>query len=342
MSNSTSEYLISPDLLTIIITTSPVPSSPSPDLIKNTIGSLPDSLSKVPIVISFDNFTIDPDECEKLKKGYISKDLANRYPAYIENVCNLFGDVSCLSDRQDCFVSTSLNRDVTFLILKQRHGFAFSIKIALDYVKTPYIMILQHDWLFAFHPPISHLLSILQTEDEVQYIGFIARMSLNYETSKGHSHLYYRYIFSQARNLRLHRSLNNDLIACLHWFDRPHLCSVETYRQIFAMSIMKRGDFLEDTFGTEYIKNMTNASTKEAALEQWQKWGAWLYYPNNGETVTVRHQHGRLNLLGEREKEKINNIIKSNLEKRANLTSEEKKIWWKENDLSDDFSVVFE
>ncbi|CAF1053031.1 unnamed protein product [Rotaria sp. Silwood1] len=201
-------------------------------------------------------------------------------------------------------------------------------------------MILQHDWLFTSpHPPMSHLLSILQTEDEVQYIGFVARMSLNYETSRGQSHSYYRYIFSQARNLRSDRPFSKDLIACLHWFDRPHLCSVETYRQIFGMSIVKRGNFLEDTFGVEYIQSMKNALTKEAAFEEWKKWGAWMYYPDNGKTVTVRHLHGRINLLGERQEETIKKMIKANIEKRAASVSEENERWNMDDVTIDELSV---
>ncbi|CAF3681661.1 unnamed protein product [Rotaria socialis] len=342
MSTFLPECSISPNLLTIIITTSPVPSAPSPGLIKNTLASLPDSLSEVPIVITFDNFTVALHKRSRLKKGCVTQDLADRYPAYIENVRKLFGDVACSSDDPTCSISSSLNRDVTFLVLKKRNGFAFCIKVALDYVKTPYVMIVQHDWLFIFHPPISHLLSILQTEDEVQYIAFLARMSLNYETSKCYTHRYYQHIFSQARNLRSDRPLSNDLVACLHWFDRPHLCSVETYRQIFAMPMLKRGDFIEDTFGTAYMQSMRDAPTKEAAFEKWKKWGAWMFYSGNGKKVTVGHQHGRMNLLGERQEERIKNMIKLNMQNHAALAGEENGILSETNNVIDGFSVDIE
>ncbi|UJR35083.1 hypothetical protein I4U23_027858 [Adineta vaga] len=336
MSKSVLECAISSDLLTIILTTSPVPSAPLPDLIKKTLASLPQSLSSVPIVITFDNFTIASNEQGRLKKGSVPQDLADRYPAYIKNVCELFGNINHSSNDLECSVLSNSVRNVTFLVLKKRNGFAFSVKIALNYIKTPYVMILQHDWLFTIHPPMSHLLSILQTENEVKYISFVARMSLNYETSRGHSHHYYRHIFSEARNLRVDRLLSNDLIACLHWFDRPHLCSVETYRQIFNLSIVKRGDFLEDTFGIDYIKNISNASTKQIAFYEWQKWGAWLYYPDDGKILTVCHQHGRKNLLGERQEKKISKQIKSNLGKRVTVENCE------ENDVYEELYFNFE
>ncbi|CAF0905667.1 unnamed protein product [Adineta steineri] len=333
------ESSILSDLLTIIVTTSPVPSAPSSDLIQKILASLPSSLSKVPVIITFDNFTVASDESGRLKKGCIPLDLANRYSAYIENVQRLFGDVSCLSYDEESMISTSLDRNVTFLISKKRNGFAFNVKNALNYVKTPYIMILQHDWIFEFHPPIFDLLSILKNEDEIQYIGFIARMSLNYEISRGHTHPYYRHIFLQSRNIRLDRPFSNDLIACLHWFDRPHLCSVETYRQIFAMPLIKRGDFIEDTFGIEYMQSITNSLTKEAAFEKWKQWGAWMYYPDNGKTITVRHLHGRKNLLGEKQEQMIKNKIQSNMEKHTNLSREQNKILsedFDENDITHD------
>lgn len=341
MTSHITELPISPDLLTIILTTSPVPSCPSAALIKNTLNSLPNSLSDVPIVITFDNFTVATNDNGRLKKGCVPQDMADRYPDYIENVRQLFGNTSYSSDHLDCSVSFSLIRNATFLVLRKRNGFAFSVKIALNYVKTPYILILQHDWCFTFHPPISHLLSILHNEEDVQYIGFLARMSLNYVTSKAHSHSYYRYIFSQARSLRLGRPLSDDLVACLHWFDRPHLCSTEIYRQIFSMSIIKQGDFIEDTFGTEYIKSMINAPSREVAFEQWKRWSAWMYYPDDGKTVTIHHQHGRLNLLGEKQEEKIKKLIQSNMNKRAAQTSEDKRVQTKDDEIIDELYIDF-
>lgn len=341
MLNSASDLRISSDLLTIIITTSPVPSAPSPDLIKTALNSLPASLSDVPLIITFDNFTVASNDHGRLKRGSIPQDLADRYPVYIDNVCKLFGSVSSATDDPDCLVSRSLHRDVVFLVSKRRNGFAFSVKLALDYVTTPYVMILQHDWLFDLHPPMSDLVSILQTEDEVRYISFIARMSLNYETSRGHSHRSYRHIFSEARQLRSDRPLSGELVACLHWFDRPHLCSVKTYRQIFDLAIVKRGDFIEDTFGTEYMKSMQNAPSKEAAFDQWKRWGAWLYYPGDGKLLTVRHQHGRKNLLGERQEERINNMIKSNRDKRVPSDNEKSDVHIEEM-INEGLGLAFE
>ena len=299
------------DLLTIVVTTSPVPSAPSPDLIRNTIDSLPESLADVPIIITFDYFTISSDDQGRLKRGRVPPDLVELYPLYIDNVRQLFGEISCSSERDDCTISSSVNRDVTFLVLKQRHGFAFSVQLALDYVKTPYVLILQHDWMFTSpSPPFSCLLSILQNEPEVRYISFIARWCVNYER-RGDSDLQYRHVFAEARRLRADRPLAEDLIACLHWFDRPHLCSVETYRQIFAENLIKRGDFIEDTFGTHYLTSIKHAPTRQTAFDAWKRWGAWLYAPDQGQMVGVRHVHGRRNLLNEREKERIERMIEA-------------------------------
>jgi len=138
----------------------------------------------------------------------------------------------------------------------------------------------------------------------------MARGSLEYVKSK-EIIPNFRHAFREALELRKDRVLGAELQACFHWFDRPHLCSVEMYKKIFDMHILKRGDFIEDTFGTKYMTAIHDALTKQDAFLKWKKFGAWIYYPDNGKTTHLKHGNGRMNLLGTRQEELIESYKKT-------------------------------
>lgn len=294
--------LISPDLLSIVITTSPTPSAPSPELVKSVVDSLPLQLQKLHLIVTFDGYTI----CQsikrtegRLKRGQITQKLADVYPAYITNVQSLFGSTisECRFDkRMHAFVSSTQtgDRKVTFLRHKYRQGFAFNVKSALDYCTTPNVLILQHDWVFAApHIPLKRLIDIMQSEQEVGYISFVARQSRRYAHTRGEFHLRNRAVFRASREIRCGRDLEDDLVACLHFFDRPHLCKVSLYEKVFSSGLIKRGDFIEDTLGTEYLTSIANSHDDAAAIHAWQEYKAWLYHPGDGDQVAIRHTSGR-------------------------------------------------
>lgn len=317
---------ISSQLLTIIITTSPTPSSPSPELVESVIGSLAPELSSLPLIISFDGFTISHNDRRaggRLKRGQVPQAMADMYPAYIDNVKGLC-QASCSSEIEDprmhTYISSSQRTHtdgstspVTFVRHKFRQGFGFSVKAALTYCKTPLVLILQHDWVFtSLEVPIHSLVQILQEEEEVNYITFIARQSLCYERSRGESHHRYRAVFEAARALRKGRTQEHGLVSCLHFFDRPHLCKVSLYSEIFRQGIIRRGDFLEDTLGTAYLMSIANGKDDAASIAAWRKLGAWIYHPGKGDQVAIRHTSGRTSLTKSLQEERIRSYIRAN------------------------------
>jgi hypothetical protein len=48
---------------------------------------------------------------------------------------------------------------------------------------------------------------------------------------------------------------------------------------------MRRGEFIEDKIGQR-----ARAQMKEG---QWAKWATWLYYPDDGDLLCLRHLMGR-------------------------------------------------
>ena len=307
------EDCISPELLTIILTTSPTPSAPSPELVASVLASLSPQLSKVPIIVTFDGYTISKGKRldGRLKKGQIPEEMASLYPQYIKNVQGLFGhDLTEEREENHVFISRSRETSVTFLRQKYRQGFGHSVKSALSHCQTPNVLILQHDWVFSpIHPlPMRHLVQILHEEEEVNYITFIARQSLRYEVSRGESLPQYKAVFEGARELRCGRPFEQELHACLHIFDRPHLCKVTTYRQLTRQ--LRRGDFIEDTIGTSYLRSIATAPTD--SIEAWKVIGAWMFYEGIGDTPDIRHTSGRTVLSASLQAERIRWYIKVN------------------------------
>lgn len=323
-----SEPDIATDLLTVIITTSPVPSAPSTEFISSVLDSFPSSLHKLNLIISFDGFTISSDDRGRLKKGQIPQSMAETYPPYIENVKSMFNTTVTpehFDDKTNAFISEAHNTSgihgghVTFIRHKCRQGFGFSVKIALEYCRTAHVLLMQHDWKFVSTiPPISDLLNIMIAEDEVNYITFIARLTVGYKKSTGKYHNQQTAVFEASLQMRSNRPHPNDLLACLHFFDRPHLCSVSLYRKIFSMNVIRQGDFIEDTLGCQYLSSIVSAPSSGESVQKWLTFGCWIYYPGDGTEVAIRHLSGRTKLTKAEQEERIKNYIRENRLRKLN------------------------
>ncbi|KAK4942499.1 hypothetical protein LTR10_017795 [Elasticomyces elasticus] len=306
--------------LTIILTTSPTPSIPSTELICGVLESLPPTLALIPLIITFDGFTICQNENYidgRLKRGQIPARMAEAYPDYIHNVKRLFtqDELQPSTDvRTDALVFKShSSRDVTFIQHQRHQGFALSVKSALRYCTTPLVMVLQHDWVFEILPPISQLLQILRHEEEVNYITFVARYSTRYEHKMSKSNARLRAVLHTTKALRRGRELDSDLVACLHFFDRPHIAVVKMYRELFEnYPRLRHGEFLEDSIGTKFSNAIRNASTNEEAILAWNTIGTWMYAPDGGLSRGLRHTSGRTTLTETEQKARIAAYIREN------------------------------
>jgi hypothetical protein len=71
------------------------------------------------------------------------------------------------------------------------------------------------------------------------------------------------------------------------WHDKPHIASTDHYlARVFPNRLaMTRGAFIEDTAGHRARTEMKDG--------QWKKWACWLYYPNEGKQLCMRHLKGR-------------------------------------------------
>ncbi|KAI0476314.1 hypothetical protein GGR56DRAFT_693690 [Xylariaceae sp. FL0804] len=77
------------------------------------------------------------------------------------------------------------------------------------------------------------------------------------------------------------------------WHDKPHVASTAHYlERVFPTRLaMPRGAFIEDTVGHRARRQMKEEQQREGA--GWARWACWLYYPDDGRRLCLRHLHGR-------------------------------------------------
>ncbi|ORY86079.1 hypothetical protein BCR37DRAFT_390877 [Protomyces lactucae-debilis] len=302
---------------TVILTTSPIPSCPSTELLEESLHSLPAVLKQANLVIVFDTPSRLAEQ-SRLKKGWVAPEIANVYPEYISRVKNLFGPVGTGWFEHKASVSRPQDEQfksrVVFLQPDRRMGFGWAVHLALKFVATPLVLVLQHDWIFrCCLDSMGDLIDIMLQESAVQYITFITRGTQRYLSTTVTSHANFQGVFDQfSKDPSMERIASLGLVPCMHFFDRPHLCNVDTYQKVFATRICKRGQFLEDSFGTCYLTGIQQAKGKEEAFAAWQEFGCFLYCPEDGSNIVLSHTHGRLVLEKKAQMERIQAYIAKN------------------------------
>lgn len=191
-------------------------------------------------------------------------------------------------------VTQTLDGTVTFIEPVQRLGFGLGVRTALRLATTPYVWIHQHDWTLIADIPLSSLLAVMATSKAeappVKYVCFPSVRMLRYHTSDHVTH------FPALRSLTT--ELRRDFVVpegdavsltpLFFWHDKPHLASREHYlERIFPTRLaIGRGEFIEDRVGQRARDQMKTGI--------WEKWACWLYYPEEGTRLVVRHLNGRI------------------------------------------------
>ncbi|KAK4234159.1 hypothetical protein C8A03DRAFT_38086 [Achaetomium macrosporum] len=198
---------------------------------------------------------------------------------------------------------------IVFIEPSQRLGFGLAVRSALRLTKTPYVWIQQHDWTLVSEIPLSPLLEIMQQHSQavgsanpddpetarvpIKYVCFPSVRMVEYARS---DHVMQfpalralTYLLKQNFTIRSGDGsiAKIPLTPLFFWHDKPHLAETEHYlTQVFPnRAALPRGAFIEDTIG-----HRARAEMKDG---QWKKWACWLYYPDEGKQLCVRHLKGR-------------------------------------------------
>ncbi|KAJ4303845.1 hypothetical protein N0V88_001442 [Collariella sp. IMI 366227] len=269
----------------------------------------------------------------RLKKGHVTPDGAKKYAEYKENAKRLvlqeyasshrslvvehagaeFGSLAYAQQTNTVPLTLTRTKDgrVLFIEPEQRLGFGLAVRSALRLTMTPYVWIQQHDWSLVAPIPLRPLLELMQQRSRpesdglddtdtvsvpIKYVCFPSIRMVEYARS---DHVMQ---FPALRALTyLHkqtfaaRSVGGDSTTTTHipltplffWHDKPHVAETAHYlAQVFpTRAVIPRGAFIEDTIGHRARTEMKDGL--------WRKWACWLYYPDEGKKLCMRHLKGR-------------------------------------------------
>ena len=313
------------NLLTVIITTSPTPSSPSTELISSVLESFRlhcPELAATRVIVVFDTFDRIAAQ-NRLKSGSATPEVAQNYTSYKDNVKSLvlreyvgggdqdhvknleqvtgtaeFGSPYDENNSVELAISRTKDKHVTFIEPAARLGFGLAVRSALRVTETPYVWVQQHDWALVADIPLQPLLEAMQTStaDEntrtpIKYVSFPSIRMVRYAVSDCVNS--YPALRTMTASLKQDFASTSQpdikvpLTPLFFWFDKPHLVSTAHYlSRVFPTRLaMRRGEFIEDKIGQRARGQMKDGL--------WDKWATWLYYPDGGKQLCVRHLMGR-------------------------------------------------
>lgn len=176
------------EILTIIVTTSPILSNPSTELLETTFDSFrfagDDFCYKCRKVIVCDGCRVldesDSDNrvsrkhssaTQALRNGIATTAQVDLYKQFKENLRRL-----CETAASDSPFHTASVEE-----LQERHGYGFALRHALQHcVATPYVCVIQHDRTFMRPTPLRETVHAMWNNSGVKYVGMSMRSNLTY------------------------------------------------------------------------------------------------------------------------------------------------------------------
>ena len=198
-------------LLTIIVTTSPIRSHPSTDMLETTFATFPYAGNEFAYdchkVIVCDGCRVIEDDKDNtssngreekkddattnrpkitrkysnvkqtLRNGIATSDQAKNYTEFKCRLRNLCEKANRPTETTNPFRNTQV------VELEERHGYGFALRHALYHcVNTPYVCVIQHDRTFMRPTPIHRVVSTMDNDpqNKVKYVGMSMRSNLMY------------------------------------------------------------------------------------------------------------------------------------------------------------------
>jgi len=168
--------------LTVVLTTSPCVSHPSTYLMQNTMLSLTAHCGplarRVPIIIVCDGYALRDADAEKsvFRQAKVTREDAERYARYLNRL-----EVLCARAR-DLELDDSPFRNASMLVLREHHGFPYALRRGLQLVKTPLVMVLQHDRSFTNDVDLARVCREMQRCCSwLYYVGFPTKSTIRHD-----------------------------------------------------------------------------------------------------------------------------------------------------------------
>jgi len=257
--------------LSLVVTTSPVPSNPDLQMLLETLhslrtfGQLP--LHRLHAVVVTDGYQVA--DGRQLRRGMIEPtDVA----PYEEFKTRLRAELD----------STKMFASTTFIEHDQRFGFGTAALKAMEHVVTPLVLVVQHDWLLVRQVDICELLPLFN-RDDVKYLTFANKSNASYLDVA--SWTLRRPMESMDGQLPVCKSIYPLFCFC----DRLHLARTDYWRTVVAKHV-PRGPNKQGNFPEAVISPLIKSDVLRAGLDGHRPWGTWLLH---GKEEYVAHSHGR-------------------------------------------------
>ena len=290
--------------ITVIVTTSPVQSNPSIDMIKRTLSSVK-SIMNCKILIICDGYTTHNKSA--FKSGRVTNEVAENYKQYIINLKKYLAD------------------DENYQIIErdQRCGFAENVKFCLNLITTEFVMVVQHDYMFSRSFDFEGVIAKMKEHEEIKYVGLVASSNkhlLNDIISKQEYNKLYTDIYKLAtgskddeniprlcdfdkKNLVMNyftEKYKMPLLPMPFWYDKNHIAKVSHYKEfVFGKYSYLVKNFIEDTLGQAELHEVTTYG-----METINKFGTYLLFDDD-KNMCLMHLHGRAFLTDEQRLLKI-------------------------------------
>lgn len=237
------------DEITVVVVTSPTPSHPSTEIIEETIASVKERLPGAEIHILIDGVR---DE---------QKDRTADYYEYARRLCGLY------------------NADpniVPYVHAEHLHQ-AVMFRHALNRIKTPYVMFVEHDTPLVGDVDFDDLLFVMN-RDEICLMRFHHDVGIH-ETS---AHLY----------LETEGTDELPYLRTVQWSQRPHVARTDWYRDLVAAYFgWESRTMIEDTMHGA-VQHLHNGS-RTAVRKGWNKWKLAVWAPPGDNIKFSTHLDGR-------------------------------------------------
>ncbi len=198
--------------VTVVVTASPIPSHPSNEILFETLDSL-------------GNLGLDPNTKiivahDGVRPDLLTSFVETRYREYIRRVT----------------VRTSSMPNVHVSTLPTWGHLAGNIAHALEFVDTPYVLVVQHDLPFVRPCPVHRVIQAMSSNSEIQHVRF-NRFPSAYAGADASTPKRRRFLKSYEFETP---SGSVTLIRTLIWSDNNHLCRTEYYRNTILPLIGRR------------------------------------------------------------------------------------------------------
>jgi hypothetical protein len=251
-----------PSMLTLLLTTSPVQSNPSTELLEGCLGSF----AHVPALAGVRRIIVC-DGCREteaisgkrgFRSGWVTAPGARRYSDFKMKLRELTANAAAGDDK------AALWKDTEILELNERSGFGFAVKAALPHVRTEYVIVVQHDRFF-MRPLDLHPLLRAMVLDPVDinciYLATSNVSDYAHRTRSG------RFRCADGSPIELMNHAKNPdgcgldapgLLPMLIWLDSTHIARTQWYSEyVFKTDppvLVARGGFIEDKLGQQQAK----------------------------------------------------------------------------------------